>query len=408
MVNVIMNKFRIRRLPKSVACAAALIALLATAGCWDKTEMSDLAIVSLAGADFDPESQKNIIYYQIVNPSGVAKRRESGPATPFYTFKLEGNEKIGELFTDTTEYIPRKLFTAHYKALIISERLAKRGILESIHWIESLTDRRSSVPVLVSEDPLDQVMNAFTPLERLPGEAIESELFITRNISSAFGRMIRMNNIVKRMDSKRATVVPIVSFVGDPQKAAMMDRLDSVRGNTETIKFDGGAIFVRDRMVGRLNKEETRWYNFLTGQTRVLLLTLPEPPNPIVETVQAKVTRKWTWNEGEPELNIVVRAKLSLRRNTSFIPMSGQTLKKIENQFNKHAKTETMRLIEKWRDKGIDLFGIDEELKAQEGRKWRPYRENDEAWKRIRIRVTVQSQFRQLGNMIRYIEGGTL
>lgn len=51
------------------------VCLCCLTGCWDKVEINQLAIGELVGADMDPNTHKQIVYYQIANPEAIATQK---------------------------------------------------------------------------------------------------------------------------------------------------------------------------------------------------------------------------------------------------------------------------------------------------------------------------------------------
>src|SRR5690606_129341 len=133
--------------------------------CWDRTEMNELALVSMMGVDSDPESDKITVYYQIKNPlSGTsAKGTPGGEQAPVYTYEISGSS-FGEIKSTIYKMLPRKLFMAHCKVLLVSQRAAKQDMRDIVNFIEMQPNGRSSVPMLIVDGPLSQVMRTLTPL----------------------------------------------------------------------------------------------------------------------------------------------------------------------------------------------------------------------------------------------------
>lgn len=105
--------------------------------CWDKTEMNELALVSMVGVDIDPDSGKKTVYYQIINPlSGTSARgTPGGEQAPVYTYEISGSS-FGEIKSTIYKMLPRKLFIAHSKILLVSRRAARQGVRDIVNFID--------------------------------------------------------------------------------------------------------------------------------------------------------------------------------------------------------------------------------------------------------------------------------
>jgi len=147
--------------------AGLLILLILTSmltACWDKSEMNELALVSMVGVDSDPDSGIKTVYYQIINPSSGTSARGTtgGEQAPVYTYEISGSS-FGEIKSAIYKILPRKLFIAHSKVLLVSLRSAREGVHGIVNFIEMQPNGRSSVPMLIIDGPISRVMKTFTP-----------------------------------------------------------------------------------------------------------------------------------------------------------------------------------------------------------------------------------------------------
>ncbi|MDG0793923.1 spore germination protein [Cohnella ginsengisoli] len=107
--------------------ACLLLSVCVLSGCWDRTEINDLAFI--AGSAFDlTENGDYRLSLQIAIPSstpgGVAG---GGPQQKFFVLSATG-KNANEAFEMLQKKSSRKLFTAHRSVIFIGETLGRRGI----------------------------------------------------------------------------------------------------------------------------------------------------------------------------------------------------------------------------------------------------------------------------------------
>lgn len=108
-----------------------LIPLLA--GCWDRNELNEISLV--VGLGLDKVDDKYKVSVQLVNPSRVApKAGVSSNASPVVTFE-ESGKTLPEALRRMEVQVPRKLYFAHLRMIVLGEELAKSGISKPLDFI---------------------------------------------------------------------------------------------------------------------------------------------------------------------------------------------------------------------------------------------------------------------------------
>src|SRR4051812_43165050 len=111
---------------RPIMCIVLLASVLLTTGCWDRTEINDLAFDM--GTAFDltekGELQASI---QIALPQQAGMTGGNNQKDKFFVLTASGKNHI-ELQKRLQKKLSRQLFTSHRSVIFISERLARRGL----------------------------------------------------------------------------------------------------------------------------------------------------------------------------------------------------------------------------------------------------------------------------------------
>lgn len=384
--------------------AVTLLASSLLAGCWDMKEINQLAIVNLIGVDRHGNTDKQELYYQVINPKGIATQAGNPEKATVYTYRFVG--RLGDQFEDMSpDVIPRQLFTQHYQAIVVSERYAKAGLRELLNFKEGHPERGTNVYLLVAESPLSRIMDSYIPLEPLPGRSMRA---IIENQSTMTGRIstrTRMKDLIENMETERVSVFPLITYIGE-EKSESSNRLEFIQGTNGNIALLGGAIFLHDRMVGKLTKDEMKWYNLLNRKHEHFLETLVINKESVqVRTLNTVLKKKLELVDGELTLFVQLHAEMNLIFNDQKVPTSASLLQTVESEFNQKIERETTQFTESARKKEWDILGIQYLLHLKKGEQWKRLREDKDRWKKAKVVISCHSKIETIGSLINPYKG---
>ncbi|GAE94446.1 spore germination protein GerKC [Gracilibacillus boraciitolerans JCM 21714] len=128
-------------------------------GCWDVQELTELGIVTAIAIDKDEETGEYILTSQYLRPSAESTFAPS-QEEPFLIVSVKGRT-ISELMRKANHKIDRKSFYAHNKVIVVSEQVAKEGLVSLFETFQRKQEVRSYVWVAVAHET-----SAFASLEK--------------------------------------------------------------------------------------------------------------------------------------------------------------------------------------------------------------------------------------------------
>ncbi|MDQ0418902.1 spore germination protein KC [Croceifilum oryzae] len=388
-----------KELKKGIMIMMTGILLCCTTGCWDKNELNELAIGELVGADRDPDTGKQTVYYQIVNPEAVAAQKGGGIKAPVYTYCVQA-DSTSELGTKTANLLPRKLFSDHYQSEIVTERYAKQGLNSLLNFFEKQHNRRSNLYLFVTDSPLSEVMMTYLPLERLPGRSLRSIIEIQSKLTGRLSRRVRIKDLVENMESSRLTVMPMISLSGS-SPSPTTDRYEKIEANQGNLIFSGGAVFKNDRMIGKLPLNQMNYYFILKGESEVFMESLTINNRTVdVQAIKPKVRRRLDLISGEPVWKVDISTKLSLVNNEQKNELTLENLKMIEEKFKQQVFQKATEFYQESISKEWDLFGLEEKIKYQNGKEWDDMKKRGIAWDKTKLQLSIKSEITDIGQTI--------
>ncbi len=365
--------------------------------CWDKSEMNELALVSMVGVDSDPESDKITVYYQIINPlSGTsAKGTPGGEQAPVYTYEISGSS-FGEIKSTIYKMLPRKLFMAHCKVLLVSQRAAKQDIRDIVNFIEMQPNGRSSVPMLIVDGSISQVMRTLTPLERVPSDTIDSRLDLLIRNSLLVGKQIKVSDVIERMEKSDTIVLPLITGMTEAPSSNSGERSADIDANQNNFIIRGGAVFRDYRMAGKLNDTQLVWYHLLNGDRgRHVRQFQVDGKQVSVELKLVRIKREVFWKSYQPVVRIHLDLELSTAYTIEFVPKSRNEVERLENRLNQIIADESLAFYQMIRERGWDLLSIKDLLRKQTPN----HPDIDQAAKNAQIEIHANTRLLRTGSM---------
>lgn len=206
---------------KCLLAVLMLVSVIVLPGCWDKRELTDLAIISAIGIDRTNEGNY-VLHLQIINPGNVAGGLQGGGAgdrPPVSVYSIEG-DNLTEALRKASMKVSRRLYFAHTNLVVISEKLAKE---EGLDFVLDNLDRdtefmTTATFVVAHKTKAENIVKILTPIDKIPSNKVNKTLDFTE---AQYGRVVKTNiqDVLKTLASDtRAPIIPGYLMIGDDKK----------------------------------------------------------------------------------------------------------------------------------------------------------------------------------------------
>ncbi|MEW9673045.1 Ger(x)C family spore germination protein [Ammoniphilus sp. 3BR4] len=361
------------------------------AGCWDRVEINDVALVT--GLGIDQKNEKTIeLTAEMHIPKamgGSGGGNGSGGGGPQTFIRSGEGNTIADAISNLQEKLPREVFWGQTKVIVIGEKLAKEGIRGPLDFLMRHPQPRLRAHLFVAKGNAKDVLALHPPLERSPSEVLremaESEVL---------------------MDVTLKDLMQMVS--GDAQAAALpMVRILPPEEGTDPLQtiayINQTAIFKKDKMVGQISDTLTRgvlWFRDEIKQANVSLK--PKEGKGYVSTTLLRANRelipkiedgKWKMTiKGVTEDDVIVNESNLDLMNPEFI----QILQKdLENDI-KHRLNLTIEKVQK--EMKVDIFGFAEAFHRKYPKEWKKAKKDwDEIFPSVEVTYDIKAYIRRPG-----------
>lgn len=354
------------------------------AGCWDRVEINDIAIVTAVGID---KTEDGAIRLSILipMPKMISSSGESagggGSKTITIVFSDQG-ENIISAFRKLQEKLPREIVFSHIRFIVIGEKLAREGVSDALDFFTRYRQANLRAHILFTKENIDTVLKSEPGIERGLSNVIHEEgdmgLGIRTDLKDFLNMLTEegMNPIAAQL-----AIVPMTA--GEEAKKTYAS-------------IKGAAIFAKDKLVGWLSDEEVRgvlWFENEIKKGTTITVTIPDEKGG--GKIGGRITRAKTalqpkTNGDELSIAISIDTELSIYDNSSKMDISNPRsiyflenaiIGKIENRMR-----NTLAVLQG--QGGHDVLGLGRAVYRRYPKEWREkYKDN---WQEVFSRLDVE------------------
>ncbi|MBM7566963.1 Ger(x)C family spore germination protein [Paenibacillus sacheonensis] len=385
-----------RMIGRLALLAAAVAGAALLSGCWDRTEINDLGLIT--GAAIDRHDDKSIeLAVQIFIPrasSGGGGSMEMGQKSSTGSSSTFVHSAVGENIADALshlqERLPRKLFWGHAEVIIFGESEARHGIRDDVDYLMRAPQPRERAYIYVSAGKARRVLEMQAVLERDSSEAL-------REIAkSKLSMSVTMTELAKMLsDETGAAALPWIKQ-NQPRTKSNPDTTANYKNGT--------AIFKQDRMIGVVDEETTRGLLWLRNEVKSAVLTVT--PAGADGTVSAKVLRSTTKlkphiEHGKWSMTVRLHAETDALQNASSANLmtSQAAVRSVEKAIDKNM-TDRVNLALRAVQKGLkaDAFDFAGEFHRAYPKTWHRYASQwDDIFPEVEVKVISNSRLLRPG-----------
>lgn len=372
---------------------ALLVIICITMGmltsCYDSMELDDLLHINVIGIDrgVTDKWRLTVMFPTLKGDSGGSGgvMGKAGVGQDDYDCLTVDAPSFFTGIDMFNSILSRRLNFMHTELLVVSEDIAKSGMLgEFLAPIIRFRQIRRSMHVIVTPDSTIEFLNTLKPIV---GTALSKNIQIAAKEADIIGFFphVTLQNFYDQMKSTYRQPIVTLGAISNPKNLKEEDENHEVEFKTggeyysgevpinakNAIELFGAAVFDGDRMVGKLNGDESRLMMMASGDFKVAFYTLQDPKVPslvipldVRRLGKPKVMIKI---EGDkPNIHLKVNLEGDLLAVQSRINYEEPELKPIiEKAFEKQIKDGLDKLMEKSIDLKIDIFGFGETAAKQ-------------------------------------------
>jgi spore germination protein KC len=364
---------------------------IAFCGCWNSREIDTLAIVAGMAIDKDQNSNKYIVTVEVVFTESQGNNTTFG--SELYSAK---GDTLFEAIRNIIEETGLKLYWCDAKIVIISQELARKGIIPLVDWPIRDSETRSDMWLLISKD-------------HTAAEILKYKVKLNRVVSFHLDDTMNSEKTISKYTESR-----MLSFIEKISTASNAATIATVKieptDSTNAAKINGCAFFKYDKLAGFLDGNETLYMHVIENKINEGVVILKNVANSgtniTMEIFGNKTKLTPTYDMGNLAMEIDVQPVLEIAEvggSENF--MEETNLKKLQLEIEKKIKVEMSNLISKMQFRyGIDIFGFENKVKNSMPQIYDKLKRNgEEIFKTMSIKISVNVKIKGSGIMSKAI-----
>lgn len=381
---------------RCVMLAMFLSASLCIGGCWDRTELNDLALVSAMAFD-KTENDRVQVTVQIIIPQNLGNAGiqvsgaggGGGGGAKKTTTRSETGVNVADALSKLQGKVPRKLFWGQCKIYIFGESLAKAGIRDAFDFMVRSPQIRERAFVFVSKGNASKLLDQFPPIERSSAEVLRE----FGKLHIGFGVTVQQLSMMLKGEA-RASILPLVRVVP----------AEKMTGSQPTVPdIVGTAVFHNDKMTGEMSLKSTRGVMWVRNEIQEYTVTfLDEQSGGYISLKPVKASTKLLPTIAGDQWIMTVKVHTEgdiIENGTPINPMNPDLLNRLNTDFANEVKERIQLAIDDAQQKlRVDILNFSKEYHRKYPKQWEQAKERwNEQFPKVEVKIDIRTQINRPG-----------
>ncbi|WP_372631233.1 Ger(x)C family spore germination protein [Cohnella sp.] len=378
----------------------ALLGLIFLSGCWDYRELNELSLAMAIGIDKDAKTGDYRVTFQIVNSKEIAGRNATGAVAPVAVF-TESGETVFEAVRKVALKGSRRISLQHLRDLVIGERLAREGVKELFDLLERDHESRLTTRVYIARGTdAETLLKTLTPIDEIPANAILGKIQLAESTVGENYEVQLVEAIHGIYRKNAGLAISGIKLTGPEttgRKRANLMHTDP----PAALKVAGMAVMKNGKLVGWLNRNETRGVAWINNKLKSTIVNLKcEPKGKIaVETYGSATKLKADVRDDRPVIRIIIKQTGKVGEANCPVDLTkSDEIKKLEQQWEAITVHEVKQAVKLAKRLNSDILGFGEAVQRDRPKAWKAMeKEWGELFRTCKAEVTVETVLLRTG-----------
>ncbi|SNY16968.1 spore germination protein KC [Orenia metallireducens] len=382
-----------------------LLIVLSLTACAGKREMDELGIVGLTGVDWDPEKEKYELIVQVMVPS-KAGGGMGGSSIQSWNATANGRTLM-RASKNLRSVVSKKLVWFHSNLIIIGERAAKKGLKDIIDFFARNKEIRYNSWVLISQFPIKETLESNPRFEgSLPAEI--AGLIENNQSDWSESYAINLKDMLIRLadDDFDEVTGRLTNYEPKLAPEGTYEQLDLTKNIPEdlreVISLSGDAVLKDGKLVGWLDRVESKGYLFVVGEIEggAIVEYSNRKEKFSAEILSNKSKLKPEIKDGKIHFKLDIKTDVAITEAITDLDLTkNEDIESLQKNLAKEVETEIKSVL--WRaqqDYGADIFGYGNAIYRSYPKKWEEIKDDwDQIFPTVVTDIKVEIIVKRLG-----------
>ena len=355
-----------------------LIVLFFITGCWNYNELNELAITTAIGID-----KKDNNYEVSILVANAKNKSSSGESTNTQNIVYSASGKtLSEAIKNIELKNPRKTYIGHLSSLIISEEVAKEGLINVLDLLFRNSESIKRFYLIIAKDvKAKDVLKIISPLEAFPAQTITNNIKSSSETQAISIKVVYSDFIDKLIKKGIEPILPSITVIGSIKEGSKNSNLEQSQAKSY-LKLGTVAIFKGDKLVSFATKNESRGINLVLNKTE--RTTIRDG------CINIEITNIKSNISVSNDIDVSIKTNGEIIENNYDINLEDyKEINKIKKNFEKHIKNLVNKAFIVAKKNKTDIFGIGNILYKNNYKKFNSIKDWNDYFSNMKVNIKV-------------------
>jgi spore germination protein KC len=359
------------------------INMIFLSGCWNYRDLESLSIVAGIALDKGKEGYKYHATFELLD---AAQDKANAKL-----LEAEG-DTLFDCVRNAILKSKKKLFFSHSRVVVISNQLASEGVTPLLDFLIRDNEPRTNLDLIISK-------------EKTAGEILQQEPVTDHLVSIEIAEQLQ-KNLNSLGEAPTVNLYQAINILSDNSSSLILPTIKVSHDKTKSTELDGCGIFKKDKLIGYLNPDETKYVLFINNKIKGgLLQTSPGNDNNFITVEISNNKTKVQMEVKDKDVSAQIEIQMAGSLGTNETSKDYTTLTGIE-EAQKSAEREISygvnQVIKKvQKEYGSDIFGFGSKIHQDHPRDWEKLKDNwEETFRKLKYTITTEVTLENTGALI--------
>lgn len=359
------------------------INMIFLSGCWNYRDLESLSIVAGIALDKGKEGYKYHATFELLDAAQDKANAKLLEAEGDTLFDCARNAILKS---------KKKLFFSHSRVVVISNQLASEGVTPLLDFLIRDNEPRTNLDLIISK-------------EKTAGEILQQEPVTDHLVSIEIAEQLQ-KNLNSLGEAPTVNLYQAINILSDNSSSLILPTIKVSHDKTKSTELDGCGIFKKDKLIGYLNPDETKYVLFINNKIKGgLLQTSPGNDNNFITVEISNNKTKVQMEVKDKDVSAQIEIQMAGSLGTNETSKDYTTLTGIE-EAQKSAEREISygvnQVIKKvQKEYGSDIFGFGSKIHQDHPRDWEKLKDNwEETFRKLKYTITTEVTLENTGALI--------
>ena len=376
---------------RATAVLLCTLLILSLSSCWSRRELNTLAIVLGTGLDVGDQPDTLKLTAQVVKASAIGSgstAKAGGAGEKAYVNISYTDKSVLSVLRGITHMQSRRPYFSHNEVFIFSSDLAKRDMAEGLDAFARDYESLLHADLLISKGKASDILQGEAALEKIPARQI-GDMMEDQEINSETAVVTLRDFSIATLSGSKAPVAPMIEVYES--------------GGEKHIKLEDTAVFKGGKMIGELDKSQTRGLLWVTNQAKSGVKTLDTRWGQVVlEIFDSNSKLKPVKNgDGTIRMELTVNEDGTIESNETNEDMSRlENVEMLKGLMKEAIRADIENALHQARTLSADVFGFGEAIHQEYPEEWEKMKENwEREFPKIGLNVQVNVMLHSTGSL---------